>query len=261
MDDVSIFICAHKPIDTPLPNNDFYTIIAQNRSVKSEIHKVIYIDDDEFTKTHWRCYSEGCAIRYLYNHPELLKDYVGIAHYRRFLKTVIDNPESIKDLVNTHGAIVAPIIKFGLGKTSVLEHHPKPEGVTFIETVKEVIPEYNDIFEEFLNTNGFHVCNIFVMKKEDFLEMCEMCFKVLDAFDKKANLKNNKDVLLRCLKRQSEGYFNYPNTDLIWHSRLQGFYLEYLTHMYYIKKWGEDKIYTSDFYFPHNCFNNIKISE
>lgn len=247
--DLSIFVCAHKPFDTSIiPDNKHYTIISQSREVKDDNHNVIYIDDDSFTKTHNKCYSEGCAIRYLYNHPELLPSYVGINHYRRYFVDFFNRELFISHFLEKGLTIRQHPFDHASSdrknnKGAMFNDHPKKEAKAFVDSVKEAAPEYWDTFQELLNDNLQYGCNILIMKKEDFLEMCELCFRVLDYYDKKQGFKNNTDVLHKILKYEREE--DWIKFDVEWQARLQGFWLEFLTELYARQKYGVKNMYLS----------------
>ena len=121
--------------------------------------------------------------------------------------------------------------------------HPHDDIDAFIDSVKEAAPEYWATFNELLNDHYQYPCNIFAMKKEHFLEMCEMCFRVLDHFDKKQGYRNNEDVIK---KMENNEYSNKMPYGFDWQIRLQGFLLEWLTELYYRNKFGIENCYKSE---------------
>ena len=242
MSELKIFLCAHKPIENYIPRDKRYVIIAQTKDVTNDynhnFNDVIDISDDEFTKDHWICYGEGCAMKYLYNHPEILPDYVGFGHYRRMLVNFVGKEDLIPKYVGNTAIVKRPCNhtrncrrRYNLG--AMYFDHLKEEVDAFIESVKEAAPEYWNSFQKLLNDYYQYNCNIFIMKKENFLEMCEMCFRVLGHFDKKQGYKNNDDVYERMLKDKDR-----LQHDISWQRRLQGFWLEWLTELYYRHKFG-----------------------
>lgn len=250
---VTIFICTHRPIENPIPMGPEYKIISQSREVVDSNHEVIYIDNDEFTKKHWRCYGEGCAMYYMYRHPEILGDIVGLAHYRRFLMAAVNHPRLIKRIVEEKGAFIQRPFNHsgsyrGTNKGAMYEDHVKDEADVLIDCVKEVAPEYLDSFNEMLSSKWQYACNLFLMKKEDFLEMAEMCFRILFHYDKKQGFKDNYDVYVKMLRYEREDKLRMRASGwhtISWHSRLQGFWLEWLTETYYRHKWGVDNVFIS----------------
>lgn len=254
-DDIKIFLCAHKPIENYIPKNNKYIILAQNKSVIDDNHKVIYMTDYDFAKTHSVCYSEGCAMRYMYEHQEILPKYVGFGHYRRMFLEFVNAEKFIPRYINRHGAIIkTPWNHYNsMSKSnegSMYACHPKDDTIDFIISVKEAAPEYWNTFTQLLTDNYQYACNIFAMKKEHFLEMAEMCFRVLDHYDKKRGYKNNEDVYNKMAK---DPFVKNHCYDVNWHSRLQGFWLEWLTELYYRQKFGVENCYITEAGIPRNA--------
>ena len=62
------------------------------------------------------------------------------------------------------------------------------------EIIKEKFTEYYPQAQKTLYGPCFSCCNIFIMKREDFIKYGEFVFGVLFEFDRRHNLKNDKDV-------------------------------------------------------------------
>lgn len=251
-DKVKIFLCAHKPIDNYIPKSKKYVILDVTGKVNDEYndnyHEIIDISNDDFVKTHNVCYSEGAAIRWLYNHQDMIPEYICLGHYRRMFVEFVGKEAFIPRYVDKYGAIINVPVGFTGGirinNKAVARHdHPRDEFNVFVECVKDVAPEYLDMFNEFMKSKTYYCCNCFAMKKEDFLDMCEFCFRVLDHFDKKQGYKNNEDVLNKMFALSLEKKLNIDKVG--WQSRLQGFFLEYLTDTFYRKRFGVDNCYKS----------------
>lgn len=243
MNNLKIFICAHKPIENEIPKGKEYVIVAQNNSIRDDSHEVIYLTNDEFTQKHWRCYGEGCAMRYLWKHPELLPDYVGLAHYRRFFVDLIGKENNIPTIVNKRGAIVMlPFLHKGTFKydnwTAQITDHFEEDATALRNVVQDLYPKFAKTYREMLWDNKQYGCNMFIMKKEDFLEMCDICFTILDEFDKRMNYADNNAVYKKIIHRHRRQRIH---GGIEWQSRLQGFYLEWLTDAYYRYKFNINK--------------------
>ena len=240
---LAIFICAHKPIENEIPKGKEYIIVAQNDSIKDNEHEVIYLTKDKFTQKHWRCYGEGCAIRYLWKHPDILPDYVGIAHYRRFFTQIIGEEQYVPSSVNRCGAIIMnpfvhnTTIRYNNWTVQCADHFEE-DALALREVVKDVNPDFSLYYEAMLSDNKQYGCNMFIMKKEHFLEMCDICFAILDEFDKRMKYTDNdavyKEIMRRHRRQRILG-------GIEWQARLQGFYLEWLTDTYYRYKFNINK--------------------
>ena len=247
---VKIFLCAHKPIENYIPKDNRYVILDVSGTVKDDFHEVIDISQDEFVKTHNVCYSEGCALRWLWKHPEVIPDYICFGHYRRMFLDFAGKEDSIPEVVDKCGVVtMVPFkAKDWNGSNNIktaARDHPKEEIQALISSVKTVSSEeYWDAFFDHAQDTYFYACNMFAMRKEDFLEMCEKCFQVLDYFDRLQGYKNNEDVFRKMQKYSHRRHLMFG---INWQSRLQGFLLEYLTDSYYrykfdINKWYRAKI-------------------
>lgn len=236
---LKIFLCAHKTIENYIPKNKNYVIMdvtgKADNSLNKNFHDVIDISKDEFTKNHNVCYGEGCAMRYLYNHQDLIPEYICFGHYRRMFADFVGFENDMQRLVDTCGALISIPYKFlktkrPTNRKLMRTHHPRETANVLIECLNEYDKKYENTVKDFLMDDKVHPFNCCVMKKENFIEMCEFCFGVLDLFDKKMGYKNNEDVLNH-MKQLSD------NKKLVddrpyWQARLQGFYLEYLTDIY-----------------------------
>ena len=250
---IKIFLCAHKPIPNYIPKDKRYVILdvtgRADNSFNGNFHQVIDISNDPFTKSHNVCYGEGCAMRWLYEHPDMIAEYICFGHYRRMFLDCIGFEDNMPTIINTRGAIIkVPAPKHIIQEKLMYQDHPKDDTDAFIRAVKEAAPEYWESFKGLLNDHNQYPCNIFAMKKEDFLEMCEMCFKVLDRFDEIQGYTNNSDVFR---KIQKLGHRQHLRFGLAWQVRLQGFWLEWLTDLYYRHKYGIDNCLKLEAWFPN----------
>lgn len=258
------FLCSHKPITNYIPPSKKYVILDVSGTVRNTEHEVINISQDPFTATHNVCYSEGCAMKWLYEHPEIIPDYIAFGHYRRiFLDFANGKEQLIPRYIERYGAIVVTPFDHSkserkYNKGGMYLDHLKDDTDAFIESVKEAAPEYWDTFQELLEGHFQYPFNCFATKKEHFLEMCEMCFRVLSHFDKKIHCFNNHDLNLRMIRASKKYSLPYG---LNWQNRLQGFWLEWLTQLYFMQKFGIENCYTSNCWIPKdpNTINNSKL--
>lgn len=249
---IKYFICAHKPIKDPLPKSDVYTILDVSGTVKDDSHNIIDISKDPFTKSHNVCYSEGSALRWMMNNSDLLPEYVVFGHYRRIFLDFVDKEYLIPNYVDKYGAIImAPYSTYSWGSKNNSEEAIKihPHTKIFYDTVVEVFPDYKEVLEEHINSDKLYACNLFAMKKEHFLEMSKISFQILDRFDEKMGYMDNNDVFRDMIKFSQRKHLPIG---INWQARLQGFFLEYLTDIYFRWKFGVQNCYHSEIGLPEN---------
>jgi hypothetical protein len=85
-----------------------------------------------------------------------------------------------------------------------------------------------------MNMTFGNFCNIFIMKKDDFIEYGNFVFGVLFEFDRRNNLNSDEDIK----KYIEKNFINKTKFDNIVNSinyqrRLEGFLLERLTNIFY----------------------------
>lgn len=244
---VGIFIYANTKIKTFIPpKSNKYTILATDKSIKDNKHNVIYLDDYDFCKTHKTCYNEGCGMRYLYEHPEILPEYIVYYNCEKTFSYYVEVERLLwRDIVK-HGAIIGNPMNHssytenrsnGFNGSGLYWDHFKDDIDAFITSIKESAHDYWNTFknELFFDTNQYNT-NCFAMKKQHFLEMCEMCFRVLDHFDEKMKYLNDDDVINKVKENIKQGKkIRYKEE---WHYHLQAYLLERLTELYYRQKFG-----------------------
>lgn len=248
--DLKIYIAAHKNFVTPLPKDkDVYVLCPQSRDVKDKRLDIMYIDD-EFTMKWKKSYSEGCLLHYLWKHSEILPQFVGINHYRRFFKQYYDSPlDAIKTLENKDAIIMHEYIHkkpFTNGIVMRLAH-PSYDADLLKGIIRVYYKDYFDAYKEMENDCKQYPCSMFIMKKEDFLEMCEFVFGVLDIYNEKQSFECDKDVYKYIMfQRLEHNECTYQTFD--WQTRLHGFWLEWLCETYWRKKYGIDNCEVADYY-------------
>lgn len=237
LDNLRIFIAAHHNNfdESVFPFNDMYYIIHQNELEFK--HKTIYLNDS-FTKKFSTLYSEGCAMHFLYKNPKYLKEYVVFYQYGKYFINFFNHEEDIISLIDKRGCLVSnPWI-----------HHPNNYQQfccdvsvdvvnVFLDIINQNYPEYSETVNEWKECQNHYCFNIFSMKKTDYLEMCEFCFTILYKLAKHYNLNSNNNIFSSDIKVN-----HFDKT------RILGYFLEHLTHMYYKYKF-KDNIFI--------CSNNI----
>ena len=244
---VGIFVYADSEIKCLLPKKSKkYTILAADSTIKDDNHKVIYIDDYDFCKKHKISYREGCGMRYLYEHPEILPEYIVFYHNNKTFSYYIEAERMLwLDIIKLGVLISNPMCHQtytenglnGFNGSGLYWDHFKDDVDAFIVSIKESANDYWNTFKNdlFFDVNQYGE-NCFGMKKENFLEMCEMCFKVLDHFDEKMGYGNDDDVINKVKENIRQGKQFKFNEE--WHYHLHSYLLERLTELYYRQKYN-----------------------
>lgn len=244
MSDTNMYICAHNNISTWHPSCDGYVIAAQHREINDKQLPVIYTDD-EFTRLHNICYGELCQQRYMMNHPELLSDYIGFSHYRRYFRRFRNSLESVPDIIGKHGAVFSKTWSCGLpNKCCIAMYH---SGI-FIDPMRDAAYKacrgYGEAFDRFLELQDCSCLNMYIMGKEDFLENAGIVFSVLDSVDRHFGLCDNESTRAFMLEQYELG--NWFKGNIEWQQRLQGFLGEYLWNVIKLYKFPNAKMYKVD---------------
>jgi len=124
-----------------------------------------------------RDYCELTAIYWAWKNYDKIgnPDYIGLFHYRTFLDLDFS---TLKDsLILNDGIIPSYInaIEFSGNKdyiNSALEHD--------LKYISDICPQLDQALDLFRKTGNVHYKNMFILKKEDFMEYCSLLFSILD---------------------------------------------------------------------------------
>ena len=90
-DNLKIYVCCHKDYEDVGINNNNYKLIS-NKDIQNntslELIKTDKVLDD-------RMWSELSCIYYIWKHPELQSDWIGICHYRRYFDFMNYTPTNL----------------------------------------------------------------------------------------------------------------------------------------------------------------------
>ena len=227
---LKIFIMTHKDFKN-YRYNPIYSIVADDNSeLKNKYNlDIIYANRGKLFNMS-RAYSEMSKLYYIY---ELYKNgtyssrYVGLNHYRRYFKFT-DIIPNLKDIFKNYDVILnkAYIIK-GNMKEQFCKLHDCKKYDEIIDIIKDIRPEYYETALKTSNKKKVYFCNLFIMKKEDFLKYCEFMYDILFEFDKRNGYKSDGDLL-----KYSKTL--YKNEDMqLYQSRLQAFLSERISNIFY----------------------------
>ena len=218
-DNLDIFICTHKEIK-PLVTNKKYKIANASK-----------INNDTWNGLNGSFYSEMMTYFYIAENYDL-KDYVGFCHYRKYWNFMDEIP-NVEEIINENGIIVVKPLKFKRTiKGQYIMCHNIEDLYIIGGILAEKYPEYSKTWGAFLNGHVLFPYNMFIMKREEFLEYIKFVKEILDEY---VNIVG-KDIYKR-IEDNKEKYLKdfSPNDEASYQYRIGGYLAERLTSLWIIK--------------------------
>ena len=167
-----IFICTHTDFECPVKNPVYEVLDARK----------LYPNDKAPNGVDALYYSELLSYQWLVEHPDELPDIVGFCHYRKYWEFMDDVPD-LEALILEHGCISLHLHEV---KGSVYGQYERCFYFGDMDIAKAIVmfrhPDLYPTFKKMLEGNQFYACNMFIMKKEDFLEMMKVVWDVLERY-------------------------------------------------------------------------------
>lgn len=227
MENLTIFIGAYKKFEQVVFDKS-YAIIVGNHDIEG-MKNVINCKHDDLLDD--RFFSEIYMLDYVSKNLEL-KDYVGFCHYRKYFSFKDNIPNLSKLFANAEVLAAKPIIF----KRTIKEQYDACHNIEDLLIVEKIIKEkYSDYyltFEKFINGHVIFPYNMFIMKREDFLEYIKFVKGVLDEYvkivgtDIEGRILSNKDKYIKDFK---------PNNTIDYQYRIGGYLAERLTNVFIMK--------------------------
>lgn len=238
-ENLDIFICTHKDFDKKVSNNVYK--ILDSRKIKKE-YKIFGILDDYIM-------SEWLHLFYLAERVEL-KEYIGICHYRRYYNFLDDIP-NVEDILKEYDIIIRKPIKIPTTIKNQYKYCHNIEDLDILgDILKEQFKEYYETYKLFLNSRMMIPCNMFIMKRNDFLKFMKFVKEIVKEFfwrvgiDFEKRIKDNENKYLKNFS---------PNNTYTYQIRLLTYVLERLTNIYIFKNFKKLKAY--DVVITENKYN------
>ena len=229
---LTIYISTHKDFVNNL-TSPIYKILCDEKSQLKKEYNLTIIETykDNILSPKRVGYSEGSKIYYiwkLYKEGKLNSKYVGFIHYRRIFPFKNNIPD-LDEIFKNYDAIIKSRFVYDV---TVREHFNKHHIGHFLneslDIIREKFPEYYPYALTFLEKKYANFCNIFIMKKEDFIKWGEFVFGVLIEFDRRYNLTTDEDIRKLITKEASKKLL-----DIGFQSRLQAYLSERISNFFY----------------------------
>ena len=238
---VKIFITAHKDFKN-YRFNPVYNIIVDEKSQLKDNYNLNVLHAEEgklFNKRKAYCEMEKLYYIYqLYQNGTLSSKYIGFNHYRRYFDFG-DNIPDLDYIFNNYDVILNKIWKI---KETVREQYCQTHICSKFDQILDIIkvtkPDYYEAALKVSNDNKLYICNLFIMKKEDFYKYCEFMFDILFEFDKRNNFTSDKEVL-----NYTKTIFYNNISEANYQSRLEAFLSERISNIFYTKNFRKIKTF------------------
>ena len=227
---LKIFILTHKDFINHRYNS-VYNIVADDKMQLNRTYNlnVIYASDGIlYNKKRGYCEMEKIYYIYqLYLKDNISSKYIGFNHYRRYFNFT-DNIPDLDEIFKSYDIILTAPINTTLGmKLQYCRFHICKLYDEILDIIKEIKPEYYKTAIETSEQNIVYICNLFIMKKKDFLKYCKFMFDILFEFDKRHNFKNDNDILNFTNKIYNNTYYAKLQ------ARLEGYLSERISNIFF----------------------------
>jgi len=235
---LNIYIVTHKDFINKLTNS-YYKILCDDCSKLNWDYNIDLISsnyDNELYKKKIG-YCEGSKIYYIwknYKNNKINTKYVGFNHYRRIF-SFLDEIPNLDKIFQEYDVILNKRLYLNNKniKEQYFEIHIGKNLDQIIQIIKENFTDYYLTSLKTMKMTFGNFCNIFIMKKEDFIEYGNFVFGVLFEFDRRNKLKNDDDIKNFIKKLLIKRNSNNIEKTIKYQRRLEGFLLERLTNVFY----------------------------
>ena len=186
--DVTIIICAHDDFK-PVVNNDVYEVV--------DIRK---IGDKDENGVPGPFYSELLHMHNVSKRKKLPK-YIGFCHYRRYFG-FMNNVPDLPALIEKHGAITTKAADLGMTMKQQYATWGNPEDLDIVTAIiGEKYPDFAEAWGRALNSHKMHLGSLSIQRTEDWQQMVQMAWDVVQEYLKRIGGDIEKHV-----KKNPEAY-------------------------------------------------------
>lgn len=253
MQDIRIYVCCHKDYEDVGIDNPCYKLIS-DKDIKND-SKLELIKSDGYLDN--RLWSELTQIYYIFTHPELQGDWIGLCHYRRYFDFMNDIPELTKPIVPKN------IFQSFNNYINYDICHYGRDLLTVSQMIQDIDESYMPYILNMLDSHHYLPYNMFILPKDVFNDLWSFIFKVLFEFDKKIDVNNSYEKMLMHIGDYREGYLEKnmePNNTYQYQARLYGFLSERLLTAFFVKRInevGKDSFIQQDVVTTEKTYNQI----
>lgn len=205
---VKILVACHKQ-DDAIRQSDIYMPIHVGKALHPDLDLGFQGDDtgDNISEKNG-AYSELTAMYWAWKNLKDV-DYIGLCHYRRYMKFDFSE-ENLKRTFSKYDIVIPQYVgQFSTNFKELAYLTTLEDTYVFLDTLLGMLPDQRSlIFETFMRSNKFTVCNMFIMRKADFDEYCEFLFTLLGKVEEKI-IPNGYSRLKRVMGYLSEPFLGF----------------------------------------------------
>lgn len=196
-----ILVVSHKAY--PIPDDPLYQPIQVGAAGKAAISPSWLRDDEgDNISDRNRTFCELTGLYWAWKHID--DDFYGLCHYRRYFAGHLLFKEKNKNILSADEAqrmlgqadIILPRKRHYFIETRESQyahaHHVEDLHVTEA-VIRESCSEYLPAWHKMLNSRSGHICNMFIMPKELFMEYCGWLFDVLFRVEERLDISGYSD--------------------------------------------------------------------
>lgn len=234
---LDIFIFSYSDIDE-YPKNEAYKIVSCGSRMNGTYDIPLYNDNTGDNISCWnKSFCEWTGIYWVWKNLEL-KDYVGINQERRFFEFYNNIPD-IENILSSADIITGNMIQLGMNCAT---HYFICHFIEDYSLLAEILYEkdrllFND-FDLFSKSKSFFPCNISIMKREKFVEMCEFVFPIMFEFMKRRGFHSMDDIMSYVNSKEQvilSKKFS-PNNTVEYQCRILAYIAERLVNLFIMAK-------------------------
>ena len=206
----TILVCCHKK--DFCYNGEGYLPIQVGKSNTSVDLGITGDDSGDNISNKNPNFCELTAQYWLWKNPPSTQ-FIGLNHYRRYFdykkqahgsyffqnfspveikESTLEIPDNLEDIFKDHDVILAEPITYPY---SLLIHyciqHNKTDLAELRDTISVLYPDYLSAFDKVMHGNKCSLCNMFIMRKEDFFKYSTWLFNILFTLEERINISQD----------------------------------------------------------------------
>lgn len=191
---IDIFVFAHKQFETERTNPIYKIVCSRDCDIHSDNLEVIKMDC-ELSNVG---FSEWQKIYEMYKNQNMLNKYVGLAHYHRYLQfsddvNYVPDEKYFDDVFLNYGIMTKePLYLQNLRIQYGFCHNVKDYDI-MMDIIKNDFPEWFETAEYCTNSGIMFDSNIMILRKNDFLGLCQFVFSVLFKYCERVGIDKTSD--------------------------------------------------------------------